>query len=90
MAETLALDRLTLTVEETAAVLGISRAHAYESVRRGEIPHVRMGRRILVPGGSPRTTVPLGNISVSSPDHRFAYGFGPHLFDFGVRALCCC
>ncbi len=43
------IDRLTLTVEEAAASLGISRAGAYEAVRRGEIPAIRIGRRILVP-----------------------------------------
>jgi excisionase family DNA binding protein len=42
-------DRLTLTVEEAAATLGISRASAYEAVRRGEIPSIRIGRRVLVP-----------------------------------------
>ena len=42
-------ERLTLTVEEAAAALGISRAFAYESVRRGDIPHIKIGRRILVP-----------------------------------------
>jgi len=42
-------DRLTLTVEEAAATLGISRAFAYEAVRRGEIPSIRIGRRVLVP-----------------------------------------
>ena len=41
--------RLTLTVEEAAKALGISRAFAYEAVQRGEIPHIRIGRRILVP-----------------------------------------
>jgi excisionase family DNA binding protein len=41
--------RLTLTVEEAAERLGISRAHAYEAVREGEIPSIRIGRRILVP-----------------------------------------
>jgi excisionase family DNA binding protein len=41
--------RLTLTVEEAAELLGISRALAYEAVRRGEIPSLRIGRRILVP-----------------------------------------
>jgi len=41
--------RLTLTVEEAAQLLGISRALAYEAVQRGEIPHLRVGRRILVP-----------------------------------------
>jgi len=42
-------DRLTLTVEEAAAALGISRASGYEAARRGEIPCIRIGRRILVP-----------------------------------------
>jgi excisionase family DNA binding protein len=42
-------DRLTLTVEEAAAALGISRASAYEAVRRGDVPSIRIGRRILVP-----------------------------------------
>lgn len=41
--------RLTLTVEEAAEALGISRAFAYEAVARGEIPCIRIGRRILVP-----------------------------------------
>ena len=44
-----ASQRLTVTVEEAAVVLGISRTLAYESVRRGELPVIRIGRRILVP-----------------------------------------
>jgi excisionase family DNA binding protein len=36
-------------VEEAAAALGISRAFAYEAVTRNEIPHVRIGRWILIP-----------------------------------------
>lgn len=42
-------ERLTLTVDEAAALLRISRCSAYEAVRRGEIPSVRMGRRVLIP-----------------------------------------
>jgi excisionase family DNA binding protein len=42
-------ERLTLTVEEAAQLLGISRAFAYEAVRRGEIPSIKIGRRVLVP-----------------------------------------
>ncbi len=42
-------ERLTLTVEEAAVILGISRASAYEATRHGEIPCIRIGRRILVP-----------------------------------------
>ncbi len=41
--------RLTLTVEEAAETLGLSRAFAYDAVRRGEIPSIRIGRRILIP-----------------------------------------
>jgi len=41
--------RLTLTVEEAARLLGISRALAYELVRDGEIPSLRLGRRIVIP-----------------------------------------
>ena len=37
------------SVGEAATLLGISRAHAYELVARGEFPHVRLGRRIVVP-----------------------------------------
>ena len=38
-----------LTIEEAAKVLRIGRATAYEAARRGEIPVVRIGRRLLVP-----------------------------------------
>jgi excisionase family DNA binding protein len=41
--------RLVWTVEEAAALLGISRAHAYQLVARGQLTHVRLGRRIVVP-----------------------------------------
>lgn len=42
-------ERLTLTVAEAAELLGISRGMAYECVRTGQLPAVRMGGRILVP-----------------------------------------
>ena len=38
-----------LTVEQTAKVLGISRGLAFTAVRTGDIPSIRIGRRILVP-----------------------------------------
>lgn len=41
--------RLTLTVPQAAQVLGISRALAYELVARGELPSLRLGRRVVVP-----------------------------------------
>ena len=42
-------ERMTLSIEEAAARLGISRALAYELVRRGELPRLRLGRRIVIP-----------------------------------------
>ena len=40
--------RVTLTVDEAAALLGIGRSTAYDAVNRGELPCVRVGRRLLV------------------------------------------
>ena len=41
--------RMTITVEEAAEMLGISRTSAYGCATRNEIPTVRLGRRVLVP-----------------------------------------
>jgi excisionase family DNA binding protein len=43
------LTRRTYTVSEAATVLGIPRAKAYECVRTGELPSIRLGRRLVVP-----------------------------------------
>ena len=40
---------LVWTVEEAGRLLGISRAHAYELVARGGLPHLRLGRRVVIP-----------------------------------------
>lgn len=37
------------TVEEAGRIMGLGRSAAYEAVRRGEIPTIRLGRRIVVP-----------------------------------------
>ena len=42
-------ERLTMSVEEAARVLGIGRSSCYEAVARGEIRSVRVGRRRLIP-----------------------------------------
>ena len=39
---------LTLTIPETAEMLGISLSKAYEAARLGQIPTIRLGTRILV------------------------------------------
>jgi excisionase family DNA binding protein len=42
-------DRLTMSVTEAAVLLGVSRNSAFEAARRGELPVIRIGRRLLVP-----------------------------------------
>lgn len=43
------LERRTLTVEEAGRMLGIGRGASYAAAQRGEIPTIRIGRRLLVP-----------------------------------------
>lgn len=54
-----------LTVEEAGVVLGMSRPSAYSAVRRGEIPILRFGRRMMVPTGHLRTMLGLDNRDVA-------------------------
>lgn len=42
-------DALTISVERAGELLGISRASAYEAVKQGRIPHLRFGRKLVVP-----------------------------------------
>ena len=41
--------RKTLTIPETAQLLGVGLNQAYEAAKRGEIPTIKIGKRILVP-----------------------------------------
>ena len=42
-------NKLLLSVCEVAQLLGIGRNLAYELVREKRLPHIRLGRRILIP-----------------------------------------
>lgn len=42
-------EKQTYTVPEAATALGIGRSAAYEAARTGQIPTIRIGKRILVP-----------------------------------------
>lgn len=42
-------ERLVFTVEEARRQLGLSKGLMYEAVRSGQIPSIRVGRRILIP-----------------------------------------
>jgi excisionase family DNA binding protein len=41
--------RRTYTIDEAARLLGIGRNSAYESAKRGEIPAIKIGKRVVVP-----------------------------------------
>ena len=42
-------ESIMLTVREAARLLRISRNLCYELVNQGKLPHLRLGRRILLP-----------------------------------------
>lgn len=42
-------NRATISVPEAGEVLGIGREAAYNAARRGDLPTIRIGRRLLVP-----------------------------------------
>lgn len=43
------MHHLTLSIAEAAKTLGIGRSAAYEAARTGDLPTIRIGKRILVP-----------------------------------------
>ena len=57
-------ERLTLTVEEAGELLGVSRGVAYAAVKSGDIPSVRICRRIVVPRA--RLLALLGDLPASN------------------------
>lgn len=42
-------EKIVLTVPEAGELLGISRAHAYLMVKQGQLPIIKLGRRLVVP-----------------------------------------
>jgi excisionase family DNA binding protein len=57
---------LTMSVEDAAKVLGVSRGLAYEAARKGELPTIRLGRRLLVPRA--RLLELVGALEMREPD----------------------
>ncbi|MGZ4916761.1 MAG: helix-turn-helix domain-containing protein, partial [Halobacteriota archaeon] len=41
-------EALTLSVEHAARLMGVSRTTAYRMVRDGDLPAIKVGRRVLV------------------------------------------
>lgn len=62
------MDRWTVTVEEAAQMLGISRSSAYECVKRGELRALRLGRRLVVPRAVLEDLLGTSSADLQPPD----------------------
>jgi excisionase family DNA binding protein len=69
-------ERLTYTVEEAAERLGVSRGSAYQAAREGQLPTLRLGRRLLVPRQALERM--LTAAGTDSPQTNGAAGTAPH------------
>jgi excisionase family DNA binding protein len=58
-------DPLTLTVEEAGRLLGVSRGAAYRAAACGQIPTIRVGRRLLVPTARLHQLLGLTDLAVA-------------------------
>jgi excisionase family DNA binding protein len=46
---TVAMAKETLSVCDAASLLGVGKTTLYEALGRGEVPHVRIGSRVVIP-----------------------------------------
>ena len=42
-------EKLTLNVSEAAVRLGVSKPTLYQAIKKGEVPVIRIGHRVLIP-----------------------------------------
>jgi excisionase family DNA binding protein len=76
----------TLTVEEVSSILGCSRSSAYEAVRRGDIPSLRIGRRYLIPTAKVRAML-VGSEPTPERVPVFEAAPGPGLLENMIDAI---
>ena len=43
------MEKLVYSIQEVAELLGISKSYAYELVRRGTIPSLKLGKKRVIP-----------------------------------------
>ena len=72
-------EKAVMSVEAAGKMCGLSRASAYEAIKRGELPHLRFGRRIVCPraqieamlrGDAKGEIVLLRDVIAASPNNR--------------------
>jgi excisionase family DNA binding protein len=62
--------RLVITVPEAAKQLGIGRNQAYEAAQKGQIPALRIGRRLVVPVSALEAKLASANAPSSKTSKR--------------------
>ncbi len=60
-----------LGVPAVADELGIAKRTVYMLVAKGELDHVRVGRRVLIPSNELRRFVDAHRVTTTSPGRRF-------------------
>jgi excisionase family DNA binding protein len=60
------MEAQTLTVPQAAKLLGIGRGTAYEAVNRGDIPSIRVGRRLVVPKAALERLLSSGRVPTAA------------------------
>ncbi len=64
-------EKIVFTVDEVAEPLRISRPTAFKGVKSGEIPNIRVGKRILVPRAAlERLPANAGQVKRSGLNHQ--------------------
>lgn len=61
-------EKPTMSVDTAAGLLGISRNGAYDAVKRGEIPSIKIGGRVMVISAKLRGMIDAQAPSVAEPD----------------------
>jgi len=54
------MEELTVSVDDAAVLLRLSRGHAYDAVKEGHLPSFRIGRTIRVPTAALRAMLRIG------------------------------
>lgn len=64
------IETATMSVAQAARLLGISTRSAYRAVDAGQIPSIRLGRRIRVPTAKLHDMLGISTVPADSPPDR--------------------
>jgi len=67
-------NRAVITVEELAELLALGRSATYAAIGRGELPSLRIGRRLVIPAAAVRRLLALDEPAYDegAPHHKGA------------------